>query len=261
MIAGCSINDKSESAGGLVDISVITSYPDKYHNNTVYVEGIVTSVCKEEGCFIDIVPLSGAGEGVLVNARYMAFKFPKESVGKIAVIKGNFYSKVYPFYRMNHWHGHGWRAWEKNIPSFARILRIEADTVSFKESKDMVTIKETPLIPFTLQVINLEQMEFEASRMGTGKKYLHPGDSTPEHSTKRYHELLFAIEGEMFVSMENISGEIKLTPGLACYIPPNTKHSVMNKGKQRACYIFVYSLPEQTEEAQHEHSDTTKHKH
>jgi len=252
MVAGCSVNNKSESTGVPVDISVITSHPDKYHNNTVYVEGIVTSVCKEEGCFIDIVPLSGVGEGVLVNSRHGDFKFPNVSVGKIAVVKGTFYSKVYPFYRLNHWFGHGWRAWEKDIPHFARILRIEADTVTFKELKDKVIIKESPLIPFTSQLINLEQMEFEASRMGTGKKCLIPGDSTPEHSTKRYHELLFAIEGEMFVSMENVSEKIKLSQGLACYIPPNTKHFVTNKGTQRACYIFVYSLPEQTEEHQHE---------
>ncbi|MDY6967500.1 MAG: cupin domain-containing protein [Spirochaetota bacterium] len=232
------------------DVSTITEDPTKYHNMTVHVQGIVTSVCKEEGCFIDIVALSGAGAGVLINARNGAFKFPIESVGKIAVVKGTFYSKVYPFSRMDHWHHHGWRVWEKEIPSFARILRIEADSVSFEEAKNQVTINESPLIPFTSPIINLDQMEFEAASMRIGKKCLNPEESIPEHSTQCYHELLIAIEGEMFVRMENFSEDIKLSPGLVCYVPPNTKHFVTNRSARKACYIFVCSLPEQVEDNQ-----------
>lgn len=84
--------------------------------------------------------------------------------------------------------------------------------------------------------------------MGTGKKCLDAGEDTPEHSTGRYHELVFAIEGELTVKIENMAQDVKLSPGQACYIPPNSNHSVANTGSKRACYVFVYSLPEQAQE-------------
>ncbi len=247
-IPGCHRSNPAQQPGTPLDVSRLTRQPGLFHDKVVHVQGIVTSVCEEEGCFIDVVPLSGKGDGVLVSARHGAFKFPRDSVGKIAVVKGTFYTKVYPFSRMNHWHHHGWRAWEKKIPPFARIFRIEADSVRFKEPEKDVTIEEAPLVPFSSPVIDLDQEEFEAARMGTGKKCLNPKESTPEHSTRRYHELLFAIEGELTVRMQNRPDELKLSPNQACYIPPHTKHSLTNKGGRRACYIFVYSLPEKSEE-------------
>jgi len=210
----------------------------------ICVKGLVTSVCEEEGCFIDIVPVSGKGEGILVSSRHGAFKFPKDSVGKLATVCGTFYSKVYPFSRMDHWRHHSWRAREKSIPKFARVYRIEADTYELAEPENAVSMDESPLVPYDSPVIDLDKMEFEAARMGTGKKCLEPGRSTPEHSTRRYHELLLVLDGSMKVLLGEERGETTVTSGQACYIPPDTLHVVTNSGKSRACYVFVYSLPE-----------------
>ena len=230
-----------------MDIAKLTKQPDKFHNKIVHVQGIVTSVCKDEGCFIDLVPLSGKGDGVLASARHGVFKFPKDSVGKVATIKGTFYSKIYPFSRMDHWHHHGWRAWENDIPRFAKLYRIEADSFDLKEQRKKMKIKETSLKPHTSMVFDLDQMEFEAARMGAGKKCLDPGASTPKHSTRRYHELIFTIEGTLTIKMGNNDKCIETSSGKACYIPPNTDHIVFNPTNEKACYIFVYSLSDKSE--------------
>lgn len=248
----CLTNAGNHPATEMTDIATITSDPEKHHNKDVHFKGIVTSVCKQEGCFIDLVPLSGEGQGIFVSARHNAFKFPTDVVGKVAVVNGMFYNKIYPFSRMDHWYHHGWRAWEDDIPSFARIFRVAADHVEFLEPETKPHVAETPLVPHLSPVFDLETTEFEAARMGTGKKYLEPGEITPEHSTRRYHELLFVLEGELTVRLEGEAArEVTVQAGKACYIPPQTEHLVRNDGKGKACYIFVYSLPEQVEKHSH----------
>ena len=240
-----------------LDVSRLTSQPERYHDATVCVRGIVSSVCKDEGSFIDVVPMSGSGDGVLVSARHGSFKFPEDSVGRIAVVKGTFYSKVYPFSRMHQWHHGNWRAWETAIPRFAKVYRIQADSVDFKDPEEKREIQETPLTPYTSPVVDLDYVEFEAAGMGTGKKCLDAGEDTPEHSSGRHHELLLAIEGELTVKLGSLAHEVKLSPGQACYVPPNTRHSVANTCGERACYVFVYSLPEQAD-ADDDRSETTE---
>ncbi|MFH2005894.1 MAG: cupin domain-containing protein [bacterium] len=227
-----------------MDISDITRRPDRYHDRKVHVRGIVVSVCRQEGCFVDIVPLSGQGEGVLVSGRHGPGGYSRDVVGRIAEVKGTFYAKVYPFSRMHHWQHHSWRAGEARLPAFARIYRIGADSVTFSRTRSSARIRETPLRAHRSPVIPLDRMEFEAARMGTGKKCLAPGTSTPEHSTRRYHELLFALTGRLTIRMQGLTNALKLSPGQACYIPPHTRHKVENRSGTASCYIFVYSLPE-----------------
>jgi len=231
-----------------LDVSRLTGQPENFHGKAVHARGVVVSVCREEGCFIDLVPASGKGEGVLVSARHEGFSFSKDSVGKIAVVKGTFYGKVYPSSRLDHWHGHGWRAAENDMPTFARVFRIEADSVTFKDPDKKSEIDETPLASYSSPLIELDRMEFEAAGMGTGRKCLNPGESMPEHSTGPYHELLFGLEGELTVGMQGRPGDVKLASNQACYVPPGTEHHLTNKGSGKACYIFVYSLPEKPEE-------------
>jgi quercetin dioxygenase-like cupin family protein len=218
--------------------------PDRCHDRIVTVRGIVASVCEEEGCFIDIVPPSGKGEGILVNARRGGFRFPTDCVGKVAVVTGTFYRKVYPAYRMEHWHDHGWRAREERIPSFACISRITADSVDLRDlSGEGPVIAESPLSPYLSGVVDLDCMEFEANRMGTGKKRLEPGGRTPEHSSGRHQEIIICLEGEVTVLRGEDPEEVRITPSQVCYIPPGTRHAVENRTDDPAVYVFVFSLP------------------
>lgn len=250
-----------EPARTPLDVSQLVSQAERLHDTVVRVRGIVTSVCKEGGAFADIVPVSGEGDGVLVSAVHDSLRFPEDSVGKITVVEGLFYTKVYPSSRLRDWHHNGWRAWETTVPHSAKVFRIRAHSIDFEEPLENREIRETPLTPYNSPVFNLNHMEFEAAGMGTGKKYLHAGGDTPEHSSGRYHELLVVIEGVLTVNMENLTEAMRLSPGQACYIPPYTMHSVANKGSERACYVFVYSLPDEPEAYDNRTEETKKHAH
>ena len=243
-VCACQGPASPDRPGGPLDVSRLTGQPGNFHGKAVHARGLVASVCLEEGRFIDLLPSSGKGEGVLVSPRHEALRFSKDGVGKIAVVKGTFYGKVYPFSRLEKWHQQGWRAGEKKMPPFAGVFRIEADSVTFEEPAGKVEIEQIPLIAHSSPLIDLDRMEFEAAGMGTGRKCLEPGESMHEHSTGPYHELLFGLEGELTVRIHGKPGEIKLAPDRACYVPPGTEHHLTNKGSGKACYIFVYAMPE-----------------
>ena len=230
-----------------MDVGEVLSRPEAFQDKTVCLQGIVTSVCNEEGCFIDLVSLDGTGPGVLVNGRNGKFKFPRDCVGKTAVVSGTFYCKVYPFARMAHWKHHGWRPGEGPPPRFAVIYRLEADDYSLSDTKKAIEIRETPLVSWNEGAIDLDRMEFEAARTGMGKKELPPGGSMPNHSTGRYHELLYVVEGCVTV-IEGDGKRFQVSGGKAFYIPPQTEHAVKNLTDESACYLFFYSLPERPEE-------------
>lgn len=248
----------SESEAMVLDVADVTSQQDRFVGEEVEVRGLVASVCRQEGCFIDIVPASGAGEGILVSGRHGPGNFPLDCVGKVATVRGTFYRKIYPRSRMEHWHHHGWRPAEQAIPAFAMILRIEADSVAFSDAPARVAVNQPAVRSYESRIVDLALAEFEAAGMGTGRKCLEPGQTMPEHSTGRYHELILAIEGEVKVTMA--SGVERLAAGQACYVPPETRHSVTNGGTRRACYVFVYSVPEGGQAATEASDASSSHK-
>jgi quercetin dioxygenase-like cupin family protein len=260
-IVGWSALGPAGAAEEPLDVSVVTSQIERFHDTNVRVRGVVAAVGGDEGAFIDVVPVAGAGEGVLVSLGRGSLEVPKDGVGRIVVVSGTFYSKVYPSYRLEEWHNHGWRASETSMPRFARVFRMQADSVRFAERGEAAAIREAPLEPYTSPLVDLNVAEFEAARMGTGKKWLDPGAETPEHSTGRYHELLLGIEGELTVHVEGASEPLRLVPGTLCYVPPNTAHSVTNASGERGCYIFVYSLPDRAEAPDAPQERSHKHGH
>ena len=225
-----------------MDVAEVVSRPDRFQDEIVRLKGIVTSVCNEEGCFIDLVSMSGEGEGVLVSGRGGKIKFPRDCVGKAAVVRGTFYRKVYPFSRMAHWKHHGWRPGEGPPPRFAVIHRLEADEYELLEPEKAVAVREAPLVPWKEGPIDLDRLEFEAARTGVGKKVLPPGGRMPRHSTGRYHEFLYVVEGRVTV-IEGEGKVFRVPRGRACYIPPGTEHEVRNESGERAGYLFFYALP------------------
>ena len=56
-------------------------FPEKYFNKDVKIQGIISSVCNEEGCFIEVVPEDGKGEGIMVNFPDLTTSFPTDCAG------------------------------------------------------------------------------------------------------------------------------------------------------------------------------------
>ena len=109
-------------------IQRLVEHSEQYHNKDVRISGIVASVCNEEGCFIEVVPKNGEGEGVMVNFPGLKTTFPLDCGGREAVVEGRFYQKIYPSARMSHWQHHSYRKGTK-IPRFALIQRMAARAV------------------------------------------------------------------------------------------------------------------------------------
>ena len=109
-------------------LSKLTSSPEKWTDITVRTRGRIASVCYEAGCWIDIWPLSGPGQGVLVNAAGKLYSHPLDCTGRVAEVEGRFFVKTYPPKRTRHWAHHGWRPGLK-IEGAMKVLRIEATTV------------------------------------------------------------------------------------------------------------------------------------
>lgn len=242
--AGPSMALPGQDRGSPRDLARLSAHPRAHHDQTVLVEGIVTSVCGQEGCFINLVPLNGKGRGVFVVSRPGGPKFPKDCVGKVARVRGRFYSKVTPRSRMSHWHGHGWRAVEARIPLFAELLRIDADQVTFRPLDRAVKIAQEPLAPHAGAIVDLRWSEFEAALMGARRQCLDPGEETPSRPTRRYHELLLALDHPLIVKRGVPTAEHGLQRDQAYYLPARTTYRVKNGGRQRGCFIMVYSLPE-----------------
>ena len=112
-------------------LSELTSSPGKWTNKTIRTRGRIATVCNEAGCWIDIWPLSGQGQGVLVNAGGKLFSHPLDCAGRVAEVEGRFFVKTFPPKRTRHWAHHGWRLGLK-IQGAMKVYRIEATTVEIR---------------------------------------------------------------------------------------------------------------------------------
>jgi len=222
---------------GLTAINDLTDHPERYFNTIVKVEGIIASACTNEGCFIEVVPPDGSGEGIVANFPEFVHAFPTDCAGRRAIVEGMFYQKIYPAARVLHWQEHSFRKGE-HIPEFSLVKRITASAVDIGQR---VSIPPSDSIQeASVDRIDLNRMEFEAEGFGTGKKILNPGEVTDEHSTGKSREIIYCMEGTLTVKKGN-KPPITLQAGEMCYIPPDTRHAIKNESDKRTVYIFTFS--------------------
>jgi len=231
-------------------IQRLIEHPERYQNRDIKISGIVASVCNEEGCFIEVVPKNGKGDGILVNFPGLKHTFPLHSAGMEAVVEGLFYQKIYHSARVSHWQHHSYRKGRK-VPRFALIMRMAAKAARLGGSKSAIPrpaeIKST--IPHR---IDLGVMEFEDEGFGIGEKRLEPGGTTPEHSTGKMREMIVCVEGSVTVIKQG-SVPVILVPGEMAFVPPSTTHEVRNESEETASYIFIYSRVIEGKGDEHDH--------
>lgn len=109
----------------VTQINDLAQSPDAFTNKTIRTQGVIDSVCRDNGCWIDIRPLSTTSFKVLVNPLNKVFYFPVDCRGKMAEVEGRYFIQSYPVERMLHWQHHGWRE-EQNFQKPLSIYRIEA---------------------------------------------------------------------------------------------------------------------------------------
>jgi quercetin dioxygenase-like cupin family protein len=231
-------------------IAELSRHPETYFNRDVRIEGVIASACRQEGCFIEVVPEDGGGEGILVNFPDST-RFPVDCAGRRAVVEGMFYQKIYPASRVAHWQGHSFRQ-GKPVGEFSLIKRLTAKAAELGARQTVPAPGD--IVPAATDRVDLAATEFEADGFGTGKKVLQPGGITERHSTGKVRELIFCLEGTVTVRLGS-AAPIALKAGEMTYIPPATEHELRNPGPGPATYLFVFSrAPEpQPEEKPHAH--------
>ena len=74
--------------------------------------------------------------------------------------------------------------------------------------------------------------------MRSGCVALEAGQECGEHSTEDYEEALVILEGEGVARIEG-HGELPIRGGNLVYIPPHTRHNVVNTGSGLLRYIYI----------------------
>jgi mannose-6-phosphate isomerase-like protein (cupin superfamily) len=80
----------------------------------------------------------------------------------------------------------------------------------------------------------------ETKGMKSGYVILQPGESVGAHSTEAKEEVIIILEGSLRVVVDE---KPALTAGKdqVVYIPPQTRHDMVNTGAGAARYIYVVS--------------------
>lgn len=78
-----------------------------------------------------------------------------------------------------------------------------------------------------------------AKNLALGVNETDPGSMVPEHMHETEEEVMFFLEGEgKFVTETE---EIDIRPGICIYNPPGGKHKILNTGKTKLKFVWVYS--------------------
>jgi quercetin dioxygenase-like cupin family protein len=238
--------------GEVTSIAELSAHPERWFNKDVRIAGVIASAYTQEGSFIEVVPVAGPGEGILVSFADPGIKFPLECAGRSVVVEGMFYQKIYPAPRVAHWQEHSFRK-GKPVPPFSLIKRLTARAADFGEMLSDIPVPGDIVAAYTARM-DLSVTEFETTGFGTGRKVLGPGEVTEKHSTGSVREMIFCLEGEVTVHQEG-SKAVTLRAGEMSFIPPATEHELKNDGTSRCVYLFVYSKAEKktVEEKPHIH--------
>ena len=74
---------------------------------------------------------------------------------------------------------------------------------------------------------------------GSGFVLLHKGEEVGEHVTENCEEVVYIIEGEAMIEMEEEKKYVEA--GSMIYVPPNKKHNIKNESDEDLKYMYVVS--------------------
>lgn len=160
------------------------------------------------------VPSSRANIGVSADNQF--FTFPLDCLGASAEVEG--------------------------------LFTASKDLLEMSISATAVTLESSGVIcrswPNSAVVHDMDKSDFEANDyMGSGLVSLPPGGHMHAHSTNTSTEIVTVFAGEVVVTLLRGADreEHVLVPHLAILIPHSTPHTVENRGKVTATYLYVHA--------------------
>jgi mannose-6-phosphate isomerase-like protein (cupin superfamily) len=212
--------------------------PEAYHGKIVKISGRIASVCTQEGCFIEVVPRDGGGEGIVVNFPGLAHTFPVDCAGLEAEVEGRFYQKVYPRARVEHWQHHSFREGER-VPEYSLAFRMDVGGARIGGNR-AATPTPAEIREASADTIDLAVMEFEAEGLGIGRRTIAPGGVVPRPSTGGNRWLVVCLEGSLVVHRADRQ-PLPLADWEMTYIPAGVVYDIRNEGDRDASFLLVYA--------------------
>lgn len=230
-------------------IQEIIDNPAAFHDREVRIEGQVASVCNEEGCFIEVAPKTGDGEGIVVNFPGLLHTFPLDCAALEVTVEGRFYQKVYPHARVNHWQHHSFRPGIE-VPDYSLVFRLDA------RGARLGGTRSAPPPPAAIRSssadrVNLGLMGFEAEGFGIDRRSIAPGEVVPRPSTGGNRWMVLCREGEVVVH-RGAAKVVPLRAGEMSFIPAGEVFKVRNSSDHEASFDLVYT--KKVEPPSHSHS-------
>ena len=224
--------------GNTTPIRAILDDPSAFHDRNVRIEGRIAAVCTQEGCFIEVVPKDGGGEGVVVNFPGLAHTFPTDCTGLEAVVEGRFYQKVYPYARVDHWQHHSFRPGVE-VPEYSLAFRM--DVSGAKIGGTRAALPEPAKIRRAMaHRVDLDLLEFEAEGFGIGRRTIPPGAVVPRPSTGGNRWMIVCLVGDLVVHRKDRQ-PVPLSTGERSFVPAGVVFEVRNESTADADFILVYA--------------------
>lgn len=109
------------------------------------------------------------------------------------------------------------------------------------------TASTKPLRPFVVQLPGMTEDyrrlldESNTVNYHSGCVTLPPGASVGEHSTKDHEEVIVFLAGEAEIHAESLAEPLLVLAPTVSYMPPRTRHNVVNCGRSPLRYIYIVS--------------------
>jgi quercetin dioxygenase-like cupin family protein len=224
--------------GEATPIQAILDDPAAFHDREVRIEGRIASVSNEEGCFIEVVPTRGGGEGIVVNFPGLAHTFPLDCAGLEAVVEGRFYQKVYPHARVDHWQHHTFRPGMK-VPEYSLAFRMDVSGARVGGARAAAP-QPAEIREGSADLVDLALMGFEAEAFGIDRRSIPPGGTVPRPSTGGNRWMILCRKGE--ISVRRKDGQtIAVRAGEMSFVEAGVNFEVRNESDAEASFDLVYS--------------------
>ena len=73
-----------------IPVARVNASPAAYTGKVIQVKGKVVDLCRKMGCWMNLMDPSGEGAPVRIKVKDGEIVFPKEAVGRMAVVEGKF---------------------------------------------------------------------------------------------------------------------------------------------------------------------------
>ncbi len=106
---------------------------------------------------------------------------------------------------------------------------------------DSSMVKGVKKIPSRTSKLLLSEISVGAQGFSMGQNVTAVGSQIPEHMHEISEEGMYIVSGQGRLITDE--GEQELGPGMAIYMPPGVKHSIINTGNEELKLVWVYCPP------------------